>query len=216
MKFYNLLIKYRFPLGLLAVLLGVLSQLYFDFWTGILLYFIAFVALLSHFLIGPMRLLQKPMEEGNIEAVEKILATIWFPRLLIKPIRSSYYTLKANMDMARQNFSSAETNLKKSASLTKAGSEGDAANSLQLGMMALQRADFKEGEKYIKAALRGGLPDKESLAMANLAMVQIYIRRNQNKAAKDFFNRAKACKAKSEQVVKQIKDMERYISSLPG
>jgi tetratricopeptide (TPR) repeat protein len=176
MKFYNFIIRYRFWLGLLAIVLGVVANFTVDIWTAVLLYFLAFIALLSHFLIGPIRLLQKPIEEGNIEEVNKILNSIWFPNLLIKPIRSSYYTLKANMDMAQQNFSSAEKNLKKSVSLGGVTSEMDAANNLQMGMMALQRNDFKEGEKYVKAAIRGGLPDKDSQAMAYLAMSQIYLR----------------------------------------
>lgn len=216
MKFYNFIIRYRFWLGLLAIVLGVLANFTVDIWTAVLLYFLAFIALLSHFLIGPIRLLQKPIEEGNIEEVNKILNSIWFPNLLIKPIRSSYYTLKANMDMAQQNFSSAEKNLKKSVSLGGVTSEMDAANNLQMGMMALQRNDFKEGEKYVKAAIRGGLPDKDSQAMAYLAMSQIYLRRREMKAAKDFFNKAKAAKPKSEEVVKQIKEMDKYLSRMQG
>ncbi len=216
MKFYNFLIRYRFWLGLLAIPLGIIAQLTIDIWTGILLYSLAFIALLSHFLIGPMRLLQKPMEDGNIEEVNKILASIWFPNLLLKPIRSSYYTLKANMDMAQQNYTAAEANLKKSVKLGGVNAEMDAANNLQMGMMALQRSDFKEGEKHVKAAIRMGLPDKDSAAMAYLAMSQIYLRRRENKAARDFFNKAKASKPKSEEIIKQIKEMDKYLSRIPG
>ena len=79
MKFYNFLIKYRFWLGLLSIVLGVVAQLTVDIWTAILMYSLAFIALLSHFLIGPIRLLQKPIEEGNIEEVNRILNSIWVP-----------------------------------------------------------------------------------------------------------------------------------------
>jgi uncharacterized protein HemY len=216
MKFYNFLIKYRFWLGLLSIVLGVIAQFTVDIWTAVLMYSLAFIALLSHFLIGPIRLLQKPIEEGNIEEVNRILNSIWFPNLLIKPVRSSYYTLKANMDMASQNYTSAEQNLKKSVKLGGVNAEMDAANNLQMGMMALQRNDFKEGEKYVKAAIRTGLPDKDSQAMAFLAMSQIYLRRRENKAARDFFAKAKAAKPKSEEVVKQIKEMDKYLSKMPG
>lgn len=85
MKFYNFIIRYRFWLGLLAIVLGVVANFTVDIWTAVLLYFLAFIALLSHFLIGPIRLLQKPIEEGNIEEVNKILNSIWFPNLLINP-----------------------------------------------------------------------------------------------------------------------------------
>ncbi len=216
MKFYNLLIKYRFWLGLIALALGVVAQMTVDIWTGILLYSISFIALLTHFIIGPLRLVQKPMEEGNVDEVKKIIDSIWFPGLLIKPIRSSYYTLKANMDMASQDFASAEMNLKKSASIGSSMAETEGANKLQLGMLAMQRNDFKAGERYIKEALKAGLPDKESEAMAHLAMVQAYLNRREFKAAKDFFRRAKGCKPKADQTVKQIKEMEKYLSRIPG
>jgi pentatricopeptide repeat protein len=52
--------------------------------------------------------------------------------------------------------------------------------------------------------------------MAHLAMVNAYLNRREFKAAKDFFRRAKACKPKQEQTVKQIKDMEKYLSRIPG
>lgn len=216
MKFYNLLIKYRFWLGLAALVLGVVAQIYVDIWTAIILYFVSFVAILTHFIIGPLRLVQEPMENGDVEKVQQIIDSVWFPGLMIKPIRSSYYTLKANMDMASKNFESAEVNLKKSASLGSSMNETEGANKLQLGMLAMQRSDYKTGEKYIKEALKAGLPDKESEAMAHLAMVNAYLNRREFKAAKDFFRRAKACKPKQEQTVKQIKDMEKYLSRIPG
>lgn len=216
MKFYNILIKYRFWLGLAALALGVVAQMTVDIWTGILLYSTAFIAILTHFIIGPLRLVQKPMEEGNVEEVKRIIDTVWFPGLLIKPIRSSFYTLKANMDMASQDFASAEINLKKSASIGSSMAETEGANKLQLGMLAMQRNDFKAGERYTKEALKAGLPDKESEAMAHLAMVQAYLNRREFKAAKDFFRRAKGCKPKAEQTVKQIKEMEKYLSRIPG
>jgi tetratricopeptide (TPR) repeat protein len=216
MKFYNVLIKYRFWLGLAALVLGVVAQVTVDIWTAIILYFTSFVAILTHFIIGPLRLVQEPMENGDVEKVQQIIDSVWFPGFLIKPIRSSYYTLKANMDMAAQNFESAEVNLKKSASLNSSMTETEGPNKLQLGMLAMQRSDYKAGEKYIKEALRAGLPDKESEAMAHLAMVNAYLNRREFKAAKDFFRRAKACKPKQEQTVKQIKDMEKYLSRIPG
>jgi Tfp pilus assembly protein PilF len=52
--------------------------------------------------------------------------------------------------------------------------------------------------------------------MAFLAMSQIYLRRRENKAARDFFAKAKAAKPKSEEVVKQIKEMDKYLSKMPG
>jgi hypothetical protein len=95
------------------------------------------------FFIGPMRLLQEPMESGNVEEVERILDTIWFPNLLYKPIRSTYYTVKGNMAMMKQDFDTAEKHLKKSASLGAPMPEAEGANKLQLGMMAMQKGDMR-------------------------------------------------------------------------
>ncbi len=216
MKFYNLIIKYRFPLSLLALALAILVNITSGFWPSFILYFLALIGLFSHFFIGPLRLVQEPMEGGNIEEVEKIIDSIWFPGLLFKPIRSTYYTLKGNIAMMKQDFDSAEKHLKKSSALGSPMPEAEGANKLQLGMMALQKGDFKNGETYIRAAIRVGIPDKESEAVAYLSMCQIFLNKREFRAAKDFFRKAKACKPKTKQVVDQIKELESYISRIPG
>ncbi|MBG9375578.1 hypothetical protein I5907_04995 [Panacibacter sp. DH6] len=216
MKFYNLLIKYRFPLSLLALALAIVVNVYTSFWPSFILYFIAVIGLLSHFFIGPLRLIQEPMESGNVEAVEKILNSIWYPDLLYKPIRSTYYTVKGNLAMMRQDFDEAEKHLKKSTQLGAPMPEAEGANKLQLGMMALQKGDFRNGESYIRAAIRAGIPDKESEAVAYLSMCQIFMNKREFRAAKDFFRKAKACKPTTKQVVDQIKEIEKYISRMPG
>ena len=216
MKFYNLIIKYRFPLSLLALALAILVNITSGFWPAFVLYFLALIGLFSHFFIGPLRLVQEPMEQGNMEEVERIIDSIWFPALLFKPIRSTYYTLKGNIAMMKQDFDSAEKHLKKSSSLGSPMPEAEGANKLQLGMMALQKGDFRNGESYIRAAIRIGIPDKESEAVAYLSMCQIFLNKREFRAAKDFFRKAKACKPKTKQVVDQIKELESYISRIPG
>ena len=217
MKFYNLLIKYRFWLSLLAIVIAIILNLTgTSFWPAFPLYFLGVIGLFSHFFIGPMRLVQAPMEEGNIEEVERIMNTIWFPNLLYKPIRSTYYTLKGNLAMMQQDFDSAEKHLKKSSELGAPMPEAEGANKLQLGMMALQKGDFRNGESYIRAAIRLGIPDKESEAVAYLSMCQIFMNKREFRAAKDFFRKAKALKPKTKQVVDQIKEIEKYISRIPG
>jgi Tfp pilus assembly protein PilF len=80
----------------------------------------------------------------------------------------------------------------------------------------MQKGNMKEGEGYIRAALRAGIPDKESEAVAYLSMCQIFMNKREFRAAKDFFRKAKACKPKTKQVVDQIKEIEKYISRIPG
>jgi hypothetical protein len=143
MKFYNIIIKYRFILSLVAIALAILVHYNSGFWPAFILYFLGVIGLASHFLIGPMRLIQGPMEEGNIEEVKRIMNSIWFPGLLIKPIRSTYYTVKGNLAMMEQDFDSAEKHLKKSSSLGSPMPEAEGANKLQLGMMAMQKGNMK-------------------------------------------------------------------------
>lgn len=216
MKFYNIIIKYRFVLSLVALALAILVNVTSGFWPSFILYFIALIGLFSHFFIGPLRLIQEPMEAGRIEEVKKIIDTIWFPNLLFKPIRSTYYTLKGNLAMMDQDFDSAEKHLKKSSELGAPMPEAEGNNKLQLGMMALQKGDFKAGESYIRAAIRAGIGDKESEAVAYLSMCQIFMNKREFRAAKDFYRRAKACKPKTKQVLDQIKELESYISRIPG
>ena len=217
MKFYNLIIKYRFWLSLVLVGVGVILNLTgTGFWTTFPIYFVALIGLLSHFFIGPLRLIQEPMEKGNIEEVEKILNGVWYPNLLYKPIRSTYYTIKGNLAMMNQDFDTAEKHLKKSSDLGAPMPEAEGANKLQLGMMAMQRGDLKQGESYIRAAIRAGIPDKESEAVAYISMCQIFMNKREFRAAKDFFRKAKALKPTTKQVVDQIKEVEKYISRMPG
>ena len=217
MKFYNIIIKYRFWLSLLLLVVAVvLNVTGTGFWPTFPLYFVAVIGLFSHFFIGPLRLIQEPMEQGNIEEVEKILNTIWFPGLLFKPVRSTYYTIRGNLAMMKQDFDTAEKHLKKSTELGAPMPEAEGANKLQLGMMAMQRGDLKQGESYIRAAIRAGIPDKEREAVAYLSMCQIFMNKREFRAAKDFFRRAKACKPTTKQVLDQIKEIEKYISRMPG
>lgn len=216
MKFYNLIIKYRFWLGILSLVLAVVVNITSGFWPSFVLYLLGVIALFSHFFIGPLRLIQEPMEQGNMEEVQKILNSVWFPNLLYKPVRSTFYTLKGNIAMMNQDFDTAEMHLKKSSALGSPMPEAEGANKLQLGMMALQKGDFKAGEGYIRAALRLGIADKESQAVAFLSMCQIFMNKREFRAAKDYFRKAKALKPTTKQVVDQIKEIEKYISRMPG
>jgi tetratricopeptide (TPR) repeat protein len=216
MKFYNTIIKYRFWLSLLALVAAVGVNYSSGFWPAFILYFVGVIGLASHFFIGPLRLIQEPMERGDMEEVERILNTVWYPNLLYKPVRSTYYTIKGNMAMMKQDFDSAEKHLKKSSELGSPMPEAEGANKLQLGMMSMQRGDLKQGESYIRAAIRAGIADKESEAVAYISMCQIFMNKREFRAAKDYFRRAKACKPTTKQVVDQIKEVEKYISRMPG
>jgi hypothetical protein len=216
MKFYNIIIKYRFWLSLVAIALAIFVNITSGFWPSFILYFLGVIGLASHFFIGPLRLIQEPMEKGDMDEVEKILKSVWYPNLLYKPVRSTFYTIKGNLAMMKQDFDSAEIHLKKSSSLGAPMPEAEGANKLQLGMMAMQKGDLKQGESYIRSAIRLGIADKESEAVAYISMCQIFMNKREFRAARDFFRKAKACKPKSKQVIDQIKEVEKYISRMPG
>lgn len=221
----NLFVRYRLWLGIVLLAAGLILHLtgIARFWPVFPLYLVSAIFIVGHFLIGPMRLIQTHMESGDIESSKKVLDSIWFPGLLIKPIRSVYYTLKGNLDMMNQNYDAAEKNLKKSSDLMSNSTlmqgqmkQAEGANKLQLGMLAIQKGDIKGGESYIRAAVRAGLPDKENEAAAFLQLCSIMMNKREFRAAKDFFRKAKALKPTTPQIVDQLKQIEKYIGRMPG
>ena len=216
MKFYNLVIKYRLQLVVFLLIVGGVTNYYAGFWPAFLPYFIAVLLLFGYFFFGPLRLIQEHMESGNMEAAEKVLNSIKFPGLLYKPIRSVYYTLKGNIAMMKQDFDGAEKNMKKGLDLGMPMKEAEGASLLQMGMLSMQKNDIRQAESYIRQALRKGLPDKENQAAAFLQLCSIMMTRREYRAAKDFFRKAKALKPTTPQIVDQIKQIEKYISRIPG
>jgi hypothetical protein len=209
MKFYNLIIKYRLQIAIALLILGAVTNFYAGFWPAFLAYFIAVVLLFGYFFFGPLRLIQEHMESGNMEAAEKVLDSVKFPGLLYKPIRSVYYTLKGNIAMMKQDFTGAEKNMKKGLDLGMPMKEAEGASLLQMGMLCMQKNDIRQ-------ALRKGLPDKENQAAAFLQLCSIMMTKREFRAAKDFFRKAKALKPTTPQIVSQIKEIEKYISRIPG
>ena len=216
MKFYNVIIKYRPHLAIAFVIIGIAANVYAGFWPAFLPYLIAVILLFGYFFFGPLRLIQEHMEAGDMEAAEKILSSVKYPNLLYKPIRSVYYTLKGNIAMMKQDFDGAEKNMKKGLDLGMPMKEAEGASLLQMGMLSMQRNDIRQGESYIRQAIRKGLPDKENQAAAFLQLCSIMMTKREFRAAKDFFRRAKALKPTTPQIVSQIKEIERYITRIPG
>jgi tetratricopeptide (TPR) repeat protein len=216
MKFYNVVIKYRLYIGITLVVLGGLANYLTSFWPAFPLYFVGVILIFGHFFFGPLRLIQEYMENGDMEGAEKVLNSIQFPNLLYKPIRSVYYTLKGNVAMMKQDYDGAEKMMKKGLDLGMPMKEAEGASLLQMGMLAMQKNDLKQGESYIRQAIRKGLPDKENEAAAYLQMCSIMMNKREFRAAKDFFRKAKALKPTTPQIIDQIKQIEKYITRMPG
>ena len=218
MKWLNTIIKYRLWIGITMLAIAIFVNYQTSFWPSFILYFIALVLMVSHFLLGPMRLIQTAMENGDMDEAKRIVNGIKFPGLLIKPVRSVYYTLKGNLDMVDKNYESAEKNMKKSlnlggGSLTK---QAEGPNKLQLGMLSLQKGDMRQAESYIRQALKAGLPDNENKAAAYLQLCSIMMNKREFRAAKEYFRKAKSFKPETPQIVDQIKQIEKYINRMPG
>ena len=218
MKWMNIIIKYRLWLGLVLLALAIFVNYQTSFWPSFILYLLAAVLIVGHFLLGPMRLVQSYMENGDMEGAKKVVDGIMFPGLLIKPMRSVYYTLKGNLAMVDQNFDEAEKHMKKSLSLGGGAltKQAEGPNKLQLGMLAMQKGNMKEGEAYIRQAIRAGLPDNENNAAAYLQLCSIMMNKREFRVAKEYFKKAKGFKPTTPQIVDQIKQIEKYITRMPG
>ena len=216
MKFLNFIIKYRLLLAGLFLVFGIIVNIEAGFWPSFILYLIALILVVGHFLFGPMRLIQGYMEKGDMEGAQKVIDSIWFPQLLIKPVRSVYFTLKGNLAMVNEDYDSAEAHMKKSLSLGMPMKEAEGANKLQLGMLAMQKGKTREAENYIRQAIRSGLPDKEDEAAAYLQLSSIMINKREFRAAKQYFKKVKSLKPTTPQIVDQVKQMEKYITRMPG
>ena len=218
MKWMNIIIKYRLWLGIVLLALAVFVNYQTSFWPSFILYLLAAILIVGHFLLGPMRLVQSYMESGDMEGAKKVVNGIMFPGLLIKPMRSVYFTLKGNLAMVDQNFDEAEKHMKKSLSLGGGAltKQAEGPNKLQLGMLAMQKGNMKEGEAYIRQAIRAGLPDNENNAAAYLQLCSIMMNKREFRVAKEYFKKAKGFKPTTPQIVDQIKQIEKYITRMPG
>jgi tetratricopeptide (TPR) repeat protein len=217
MKLLNIFIKFRLWIGLVLLALAIYVHMQTSFWPSFIIYLLSVICILGHFLLGPMRLIQTAMEEGDMEEAKKIVNSIQFPRLLIKPIRSVYYTILGNLAMVGQNYEEAEKMMKKGLSLggtlTK---QAEGPNKLQLGMLSMQKGDIKQAEAYIRQSIRAGLPDSENNAAAYLQLCSIMMNKREFRAAKDYFRKAKSFKPTTPQILDQIKHIEKYITRMPG
>jgi tetratricopeptide (TPR) repeat protein len=215
-RFY---IKNRLFLAIGTILLGIIIHLAFKkgYQWSWMFYITGVVFVLWDLLIGPMRYVQQLVEEGNVEGAKEILGSVRFPKLLIKPVRAGYYLLQSNLAMASDNLDEAEANIRKSLGTKSDMMKGYTGVSyLQLGAIAMKKGNLKEAYSNLRESVRLGLPDKENEATAYLQLSSICVQRQDYKAAKMYFSKAKNLKPATEELVKSIKDMEKYMSRIPG
>ena len=214
MGFYKTLLKFRMQIAIvLLALAGILAFVGEWEWFWLCLG-LGVIALASHLLFGPIRLIQDAIQEEDMETATKYMKTVKFPRLLIKPVRQGFYMLQSNMAMMNKDFASAETYMKKSMkskSSIMGGNDSEGSSYLQLGMIALQKGNAKEAKKNLKIALSKGLPDNDSKAAAYLQLSSIEVQARQIKIGREYFKKAKALKPKAAEIKSQIAQMDKYI-----
>lgn len=168
-------------------------------------------------MMGTMRLVQEAVQSGEVEEAGRLLKMIKFPKLLFKPIRMGYYMLQSNLALATDNLETAESNIRESLK-TNSTMAGDVrgANLMQLGFVELRKGNAKEARKHLMEALKAGIPDKDSLAATHLQLCSMEIQRQQYRIAKEHFKKAKAARPRNEEILGQIKMLEKQIPRLPG
>lgn len=204
------------PIAIVLLALGFLLGFEVTWWLAWIPMLIAVLMIVAHFMIGPMTLIQKYIEEGDIDGAQYLMGKVKNPKWLYKPVRSSYYMLRANISTMSEDLDSAEADLRKGLEAGMPEKEYEGTAYLQLGSIAFKKGDTKGAYENMRKAVKAGLPDKDSEATAYLQLSGICMQRRDFRAAKMYFNKAKACKSKNQQVVDQIKEMTKYMARIPG
>lgn len=210
------LVLNRLPIAIVLIGLGFVLGFEVTWWIAWLPFLVAILMVVAHFMIGPMTLIQRYVEDGDMEGAQKIMSKVKYPNLLYKPIRSSYYMLRANISTMGENLDQAEADLRKGLESGMPEKEFEGTAYLQLGAIAFKKGNTKEAYEHLRKAVKIGLPDKDSEATAYLQLSGISMQRRDFRASKMYFAKAKACKSKNEQIVSQINEMAKYMSRIPG
>lgn len=216
MNFRRILVFYRIPIAVALLALGFWLGFSVTWWIAWIPMLVALLMIFAHFFIGPMSLIQGYIEAGDMEGAQKLLDKVKYPNLLYKPIRSSYYMLRANMSTMTDDLDKAEADLRKGLAAGLPEKEYEGTAYLQLGSIAYKKGNTKEAYEHLRKAIKIGLPDKDNEATAYLQLSAIAMNRRDFRGAKMYFTKAKSCKPTNKQVVDQITEMSKYISRIPG
>lgn len=206
----------RLPLAVLMLGLGFLLGFKVTWWIGWIPFLVAILMVVAHFFVGPMTLLQRYIENGDMDGAKAILDRVKKPEWLYKPLRSTYYMLRGNLSTMNENLDQAEDDIRRGLATGIADKDAEGSAYLQLGSIAYKKHDFKGASENLRKAIKIGLPDKDSEAMAYLQLSSISLNRRDFKSAKMYFSKAKAAKPKNEQILGQLKEMGSYMARIPG
>lgn len=206
----------RIYIAIALIALGFWIGFEVTWWIAWLPFLIAVLMVVAHFMVGPMTLIQGYIESGDMEGAQKLMDKVKYPKFLYKPIRSSYYMLRANLSTMTDDLDKAEADLKKGLETGMPEKEYEGTAYLQLGAIAFKKGNTKEAYEHLRKAVKIGLPDKDNEATAYLQLSGICMQRRDFRSAKAYFAKAKSCKPKNEQVVAQINEMAKYMARVPG
>jgi tetratricopeptide (TPR) repeat protein len=206
----------RLILAVVLLALGFYLGFQVTWWLGWLPMLIAVLMVVAHFMIGPITLMQRFVEEGNVEGAQKLIKMVKYPNLLYKPIRSAYYMLKANFSTMNEDLDAAEAELRKGLEAGSSDKDFQGTALLQLGSIAYRKGDMKGAYEQLRKAVQSGLPDPDSSATAYLQLASICLQRRDYKGSKFYYAKAKAAKPKNEQIVEQLNEMKKYMARIPG
>lgn len=209
-------VMYRLPLAIAVIALGFWIGFSVTWWIAWLPFLVAILMVAAHFMIGPMTLIQGYVENGDMDGAQKLLNRVKYPNLLYKPVRSSYYMLRANFSTMGEDLDKAEEDLRKGLEAGMPEKEYEGTAYLQLGSIAYKKGNTKEAYENLRKAVKIGLPDADNSAVAYLQLSSICMQRRDFKNAKIYFNKAKSLKPTNQQIIDQIKEMSKYIARIPG
>jgi tetratricopeptide (TPR) repeat protein len=218
MNFRRLLVLNRIPVAIILVLLGLLItfKVHHGIWISWLFFVIAILTVVAHFMLGPITLIQKHVENGDIEGAQFLLSKVKKPEWLYKPVRSAYYMLQSNFSTMSEDYDVAETQIRKSLSSGMPQKELEGSAYLQLGTINYKKGNVKEAYENLKKAIQLGVPDKDSEAGAYLQLASISMNKRDFRSTKHYYAKAVACKPTNEMIKGQLAELKKYVSRIPG
>lgn len=206
----------RLWLAILMIGLGVYLGIEVTWWLGWLPILIGIIMVAAHFLIGPMTILPRYIENGDVEEAQRLINSVKKPEWLFSQVRSGFYMLKANLSTMNNDLDKAEEDLKKGLASGNTDKDSKGMALLQLGFIAAQKGNIKESYEKLREAVKIGLPDADTNARAYMQLSSICAQRRDYRGCKFYFAKAKAAKPTNAEIQEQLKEMNKQISRMPG
>jgi tetratricopeptide (TPR) repeat protein len=220
MNWRKTIVLYRLPIAIAIFVLALLATIFTKsgaYWTWIF-FLVSILMVVAHYMIGPMSLIQKHIEDGDIEGAQKLLNNVKKPDLLYKPVRSAYYMMQSQLGSLDENqdLDKAEADIRKGLAASSGQKEVEGGAYMQLGTIALRKGNTKEAFAHLKKSLELGLPNADTEAGVYLQLSNISIGKKDYRSAKMYFNKAVAAKPTDANLKQQIAEYKKYISRIPG